>query len=137
MNPLEPGRRPPHTLNPPLCFFDDGRVVSYGAMGGDGQPQFQAQLFTRLLMGEGVAAALDRPRFLYGKAWGTETTALTVEPRFDDVLLRRLRGAGHELNVLEEPYADLLGHAGALIRRPGGRIEAGHDPRSDGGAAGA
>ena len=105
-------------------------------MGGDGQPQFQAQVFTRLLMGEGVASALDRPRFLYGKAWGTETTALTVEPRFDDALLAGLRRVGHELNVIGEPYADLLGHAGALVRRPNGRIEAGHDPRSDGGAAG-
>ena len=136
VNPLQPGRRPPHTLNPPLCVFDDGRVVSYGAMGGDGQPQFQAQLFTRLLKGEGVASALDKPRFLHGKSWGTDTTALTVEPRFDEALLRRLRGAGHELRVIEQPYADLLGHAGALVRRPDGHIEAGHDPRSDGGAAG-
>ncbi len=136
VNPLQPGRRPVHTLNPPLAAFDDGRVVSYGSMGGDGQPQFQAQVFTRLMMGDGVAAALDRPRFLYGKAWGTDTSALTVEPRYDDAILAALRRAGHELNVVAEPYADLLGHAGALVRRPDGRIEAGHDPRSDGGAAG-
>ena len=47
VNPLAPGRRPFHTLNPPLAAFDDGRVMAYGSMGGDGQPQFQAQIFTR------------------------------------------------------------------------------------------
>ena len=136
VNPLQPGRRPVHTLNPPLAVFDDGRVVSYGSMGGDGQPQFQAQVFTRMLMGDNVATALDRPRFLFGKAWGTETSALNVEPRFDESLLSALRRAGHELKITDLAYSDLLGHAGALVRRPDGRIEAGHDPRSDGGAAG-
>ena len=136
VNPLQPGRRPVHTLNPPLAVFDDGRIVAYGAMGGDGQPQFQAQVFTRMLMGESVASALDRPRFLFGKSWGTDTSALSVEPRFDDSLLAALRRAGHDLAVTETPYSDHLGHAGALARRPDGRIEAGHDPRSDGGAAG-
>ena len=136
VNPLQPGRRPVHTLNPPLAVFDDGRIVSYGAMGGDGQPQFQAQVFTRLLMGESVASALDKPRFLFGKSWGTDTSALSVEPRFDDTLLAALQRAGHDLDVMDAPYADHLGHAGALVRRPDGRIEAGHDPRSDGGAAG-
>ena len=136
LNTLEPGRRPVHTLNPALAVFDDGRVMSYGSMGGDGQPQFQAQVFTRMLMGDSVAAAIERPRFLFGKAWGTDTSALSVEPRFDDGLLTALRRAGHEVNVTDAPYSDLLGHAGALARRRDGRIEAGHDPRSDGGAAG-
>ena len=136
VNPLVPGRRPFHTLNPPLAVFDDGRIVSYGAMGGDGQPQFQAQVFTRLLAGESVASALDKPRFLYGRAWGTQSTSLKLEPRFDDEVLRDLRRAGHEIELAPAPYLDGFGHAGALIRSPGGRIEAGHDPRSDGGAAG-
>ena len=136
VNPLSPGRRPTHTLNPPLAVFDDGRIVSYGAMGGDGQPQFQAQVFTRMLMGEGVAAALDRPRFLYGKTWGTPDPGLKLEPRFDDTLVTELRRAGHEPELAPLPYSDGFGHAGAVVRRPDGRIEAGHDPRSDGGAAG-
>lgn len=136
LNALAPGRKPPHTLNPPLAVGDDGRITSYGSMGGDGQPQFQAQVFTRLAMGEGVAAALDRPRFLFGKTWGTPDPGLKLEPRFDDALVAALRRAGHEPEIAAEPYSDGFGHAGALIRRPDGRIEAGHDPRSDGGAAG-
>ena len=136
VNPLSPGRRPAHTLNPPLAVFDDGRVVSYGAMGGDGQPQFQAQVFTRLLFGENIAFALDRPRFLYGKTWGTPDPGLKLEPRFDDALVAALRRAGHEPELAAQPYSDGFGHAGALVRRRDGRIEAGHDPRSDGGADG-
>jgi gamma-glutamyltranspeptidase/glutathione hydrolase len=136
VNPLMPGRRPVHTLNPPLAVFDDGRVMAYGSMGGDGQPQFQAQIFTRMLFGESVAAALDRPRYLFGKTWGSAATGVKLEPRFDDSLVTALRRAGHEIELAATPYADTFGHAGALIRRKDGRIEAGHDPRSDGGAAG-
>ncbi|HET9618111.1 MAG TPA: gamma-glutamyltransferase, partial [Pseudolabrys sp.] len=47
VNALEPGRRPFHTLNPALATLKDGRVIAYGTMGGDGQPQSQAALFTR------------------------------------------------------------------------------------------
>lgn len=136
LNPLAPGRRPPHTLNPPLAVFDDGRVVAYGSQGGDGQPQFQAQVLSRLLFGDGIAAALDKPRFVFGKTWGDANTAVRLEPRFDDSLVSALKRAGHEVEIASLPYSDTFGHAGALVRRPKGRIEAGHDPRSDGGAAG-
>ncbi len=136
VNPLIPGRCPTHTLNPPLAVLDDGRVVSYGSMGGDGQPQFQAQVLTRMLSGSGVATALDAPRFLYGRTWGSPSLALKLEPRFEDSVVRALRRAGHDVELADAPYADTFGHAGALVRRPDGRIEAGHDPRSDGGAAG-
>ena len=49
LNPLEPGRRPFHTLNPALAALYDGRVMAYGSMGGDGQPQSQTAVFTRLV----------------------------------------------------------------------------------------
>lgn len=135
-NPLTPGRRPFHTLNPALCVFDDGRIMSYGSMGGDGQPQFQAQIFTRSLFGQPLAEAIDRPRFLYGKLWGADTPTLKLEPRFDDTLIRKLKSVGHDIELASEPYVSRFGHAGALIRSKDGRIEAAHDPRSDGGAMG-
>jgi oxamate amidohydrolase len=136
LNPLQPGRRPFHTLTPPIAVFDDGRIMPYGSMGGDGQPQFQAQIFTRSLFGVPLAEAIDRPRFLYGKLWGAETPTLKLEPRFDETLIRRLKEAGHDVELSAEPYARRFGHAGGLIRHPDGRIEAAHDPRADGGAAG-
>ncbi len=134
-NPLAPGRRPFHTLNPALASFDDGRVMCYGAMGGDGQPQFQAQVFTRYLFGETLAGAIDAPRFLFGRTWASPTRALRLEERFDSELIAQLRSVGHDVEMLG-PYDEGVGHAGGLIRYRDGRIEAAHDPRSNGGAAG-
>ncbi len=136
LNPLAPGRRPFHTLNPALAVFKDGRIMPYGSMGGDGQPQFQAQIFTRNLFGIPLMEAIDRPRFLYGKLWGAEIPSLKLEPRFDDSVIRKLKAAGHDIEIADEPYARRFGHAGALIRHKDGHIEAAHDPRSDGDAAG-
>lgn len=137
LNPLEPGRRPFHTLNPALATFADGRVMPYGTMGGDGQPQTQAQVFTRYLMGMGLAEAIDAPRFALGRTWGAASSLLALENRFDPSLVRALEKAGHEVAVHNDAYADVFGHAGGLIRHArDGRVEAAHDPRSDGGASG-
>lgn len=136
LNPLMPGRRPPHTLNPALTVFDDGRIMAHGSMGGDGQPQFQAQVLTRYMLGRSLAAAIDAPRFLFGKLWGADTETLKLEPRFEDRLVNRLQRVGHDIEFAPEPYSSRFGHAGGLVRHLGGRIEAAHDPRSDGGAAG-
>lgn len=135
-NPLEPGRRPFHTLNPPLAKFRDGRVVSYGAMGGDGQPQFQAQIFTRWAMGQSIAEALDAPRFLLGKTWGSANTSLKMENRMDPSIVKKLEQVGQVVEVSDQPYKDDFGHAGILVKHPDGHVEADHDPRSDGGARG-
>ena len=79
-NPLEPGRLPFHTLNPALAILKDGRVMAYGTMGGDGQPQTQAMLFSRYaLYGQPLDEAVDRPRWLLGKTWGSSHTNLRLE----------------------------------------------------------
>ena len=44
--------------------------------------------------------------------------------------------AGHDVDVLSEPYSDTMGHAGAVVIHPNGTLEGAHDPRADGGAAG-
>ncbi len=137
LNLLEPGRLPPHTLNPALAVLRDGRVLAYGTMGGDAQPQIQASFFTRhVLFRQPLDEALDRPRSLIGRIWGAPHSHVLLEPRFDGDLIDRLRTAGHDVMVLSEPYADTMGHAGAVVLHPDGSLEGGHDPRSDGGAAG-
>lgn len=136
LNPLTPGRKPFHTLNPPLARFDDGRIVSYGAMGGDGQPQFQAQILSRYRFGQGVAEAVDAPRWLFGRTWGAGSVSLKLENRFDPMLLARLTAAGHPVEEYSEAYSDQFGHAGLLVKHQKGRVEATHDPRSDGDARG-
>ena len=49
-NILAPGKRPFHTLNPAMAQLDDGRTMVYGNMGGEGQPQTQAAVFSRYAM---------------------------------------------------------------------------------------
>jgi gamma-glutamyltranspeptidase/glutathione hydrolase len=137
LNALAPGRRPFHTLNPALVALKDGRVMAYGTMGGDGQPQSQAALFTRhVLYRQPLDVALDAPRWLLGRTWGSAHTNLRMESRFDGNLIDRLMAAGHDIAVLDEPYSDTMGHAGAVVLHPDGTLEGGHDPRADGGAAG-
>ena len=135
-NPLAPGRKPFHTLNPAFARFDDGRIVPYGAMGGDGQPQFQAQILSRYRYSQSVGQAIDAPRWLFGKTWGAGSTSLKLESRFDPMLLARLTAAGHPVEEYSEAYSDQFGHAGMLVKHPNGRVEAMHDPRSDGDARG-
>ena len=136
LNPLQPGRKPFHTLNPAMARLDDGRVMSYGTMGGEGQPQTQAAVFNRIVRyGQSVQAALTAPRWLLGRTWGSDSTNLKIESRFPDSVIEALRTAGQDVEVVEA-FSDLMGHAGALVRRPDGMIEAGFDPRSDGAARG-
>ena len=137
LNALAPGRRPFHTLNPALAELKDGRVMAYGTMGGDGQPQSQAAVFTRhVTFRQPLEVALDAPRWLLGRTWGSTHTNLRLESRFDGNLIDRLMSAGHDIQVLDAPYSDTMGHAGAVILHPDGTLEGGHDPRADGGAAG-
>ncbi|HEY0440223.1 MAG TPA: gamma-glutamyltransferase, partial [Xanthobacteraceae bacterium] len=137
VNPLQPGRKPFHTLNPALAALADGRMMAYGTMGGDGQPQSQAAVFTRhVLYGQPLDEALDRPRWLLGRTWGSTVTNLRLEARFPDRLVEALLAAGHDAERIEEPYSDTMGHAGAVVLHPAGTLEGGHDPRADGGAAG-
>jgi gamma-glutamyltranspeptidase/glutathione hydrolase len=137
LNALSPGRLPFHTLNPALAVLKDGRLMAYGTMGGDGQPQTQGMIFSRHVMfGQPLSDALDAPRWLLGRTWGSTVTNLRMESRFDGNLIDRLLSAGHDIDVLPDAYSDTMGHAGAVVLHPNGTLEGGHDPRADGGAAG-
>jgi gamma-glutamyltranspeptidase/glutathione hydrolase len=133
---LEPGRKPFHTLNPALAKLADGRTMVYGNMGGDGQPQSQAAVFSRFAMfGDDLQQAVTKPRWLLGRTWGTMSVSLKVESRLDEAVIARLREAGHDVEVIE-PFSDFVGHAGALVRDPAGVVAGAADPRSDGTVAG-
>jgi oxamate amidohydrolase len=137
LNALAPGRLPFHTLNPALAVLNDGRIMAYGAMGGDGQPQTQSAVFTRhIVFREPLAEAIDRPRWVLGRTWGEPRVALRLEARFDGNLIDALAAAGHAVEPLSEAYSDVMGHAGAVVLHPDGTCEGAHDPRADGGAAG-
>tara|TARA_R110000868_G_scaffold2930_4_gene19937 strand:- start:8664 stop:10253 length:1590 start_codon:yes stop_codon:yes gene_type:complete len=136
VNRLAPGRRPFHTLNPAMAELADGKILSYGTMGGEGQPQTQAQVYTRHVnFGQPIQQAITAPRFLLGRTWGDTGTNLKMESRFDDGLVSGLKDAGHDVEVIDA-FSDLMGHAGAVSMRPDGVMEGGSDPRADGRAAG-
>ena len=135
LNALAPRRKPFHTLNPALALLSDGRTMVYGNMGGDGQPQTQSAVFTRIVcFGMNPSQAIDAPRWLLGRTWGQPSDTLKLESRFPGPVVARLREMGHEVEMLAD-YDEAAGHAGALLRAPDGSLEGGTDPRSDGGVA--
>jgi gamma-glutamyltranspeptidase len=132
VNAVGPGLKPFHTLNPALARLADGRTMAYGTMGGEGQPQTQATVFTRhVLFGQGLQAAVTAPRWLLGRTWGAQSTTLKLEDRFDAGLIGALKAAGHVVETVPA-FSDLMGHAGAIVRRPDGTLEGAADPRSNG-----
>jgi gamma-glutamyltranspeptidase len=135
-NVLAPRKRPFHTLNPAMARLGDGRVLSYGTMGGEGQPQTQAAVFSRYVMfDEPLQQAVTAPRWLLGRTWGEDSTTLKLESRFDPALVQALRDAGHIVDVVA-PFTSVMGHAGAVCRHANGLLEGAADPRSDGSALG-
>lgn len=135
-NVLAPGKRTFHTLNPAMALMKDGRVMTYGNMGGEGQPQSQSAVFSRYAMfDQPLQTAVTAPRWLLGRTWGEDSTTLKLEGRFDPALVDALRAAGHVVDVIE-PFTSTMGHAGAVVRYADGVLEGAADPRSDGCVAG-
>ena len=134
-NRLAPRKRTATTLIPSMYLAGGRPRFVYGTMGGEGQPQTQAALVTRMVdHGLGPQAAVEAPRWLFGRTWGEPTTALRLESRFPDTVTARLRERGHHVQVVE-PWSDLMGHAQAIALDADG-LRAGSDPRADGAAKG-
>jgi gamma-glutamyltranspeptidase len=134
-NRLRPRAKPFHTLNPAMALFADGRRMVYGTMGGEGQPQTQAAIFSRYAgFGTKLQEAVTAPRWLLGRTWGEASTTLKLESRIDPQVVAALRQAGHDVEMLPA-FTSTMGHAGAIVRHPNGVLEGATDPRSDGAVA--
>jgi len=132
---LKPHKKPFHTLNPAIALFDDGRVMAYGTMGGDGQPQTQAAIFSRYAYyKEDLQKAINNPRWLLGRTWGNSSQSLKLESRFSDEIIKQLKQKGHDIEILGS-LDSAVGHAGAIVYHPSKKIEGAYDPRSDGKAS--
>ena len=135
LNELKPGRRPFHTIQPALAILNDGRRMVYGTMGGDGQPQTQAAVYTRhVLFQQDLADAIAAPRWLLGRTWGTSVSNLRIESRIGEDVIAALRRVGQDIEVVA-PMTEIMGHAGAIVLRPDRLIYGAADPRGDGVAA--
>jgi gamma-glutamyltranspeptidase/glutathione hydrolase len=136
-NALAPAKRTMHTLIPSMYLRGGRPRFVYGTMGGEGQPQTQAALLTRRLhRGLGPQAAVEAPRWLYGRTWGAASRALSLEGRYGLELARDLETRGHEVKLGKE-WDDLFGHAQCIwIEDEACGFTGGSDPRADGAALG-
>jgi gamma-glutamyltranspeptidase len=136
-NRLEPGKRTFHTLIPAMLLSDGKPSLVYGTMGGEGQPQTQAAIVTRVLdFGYDVQLAVDAPRWLYGRTWGTHSAALSLEEDIGLAAGEQLSSMGHDVRWVPA-WSDTMGHAQAIQIDPErGVFWAAADPRGDGAAAG-
>jgi gamma-glutamyltranspeptidase/glutathione hydrolase len=137
-NVYEGGKRPVHTLSPPMFLRDGSPEIVFGTMGGDGQPQILLQFLHQLVdRGLDVQRALDHPRWVYGRHTLTERPDLKpgetvlVESRMPDEIVAGLKRRGHVVEALG-PYENAMGHAHAIvIDRERGTLSGGSDPRAD------
>ena len=133
-NSLIPFRRPFHTIHPAMAKLKDGRTMVYGTMGGEGQPQTQAEIFTRYVQfGQGLEESISAPRWLLGRTWGEETSKLRLENRFEQLVFDKLIDAGHDIEIVGS-FEEMMGHAGAVVRHNDSLVEGASDPRCDGAA---
>lgn len=130
-NKLEPGKRTFHTIIPAMALKNDQPFLLFGSMGGEGQPQTQCAVFTRVVeFGYDIQQAIEAPRWLYGRTWGEDSSSLKVESRVPDAIMTALMDKGHEIEPAVK-YSQQMGHAQG-IRLRDKFYEAGADPRGDG-----
>ena len=137
-NVYEGGKRPVHTLSPPMFLRDGEPEIVFGTMGGDGQPQILLQILHQLVdRGLDVQRALDQPRWVYGRHTLTERPDLKpgetvlVESRMPEEIVAGFKRRGHVVEALG-PFENAMGHAHAIvIDREKGTLAGGSDPRAD------
>jgi len=131
-NVLKGGKKPFHTLNPAYAELNDGRRMVYGSMGGEGQPQTQACLFSRYLYQQmDLSDSIAQPRWLLGRTWGDTTNNLRLEASLYKAHGTELQTRGHDVTSVTDNN-ELMGHAGAIVLDAMGKTTASSDPRSDG-----
>ena len=125
-NRLEPKKRTMHTLIPAMASRDGRPWAAFGSMGGERQPQIQAQVFTNLVdRGLDPHDAVAMPRL----AVQADGMGLAVEADYPGAA----EMARTNPNVLlMPPRHHTFGHAAVIVIDGDGAWRAGSDPRSDG-----
>ncbi len=137
-NAIGPGKRTMHTLMCFLAFRPDGRpFLVWGTPGGDGQPQWCAQVFTNIVdFGLNVQQAVEAPRWLSFP--GTDPAdlpapfELRMERGFPEDIKAELERRGHRV----VPLSGFSGGAQVILVDAAGVYHGGSDPRVDGEAVG-
>src|SRR5262249_23079611 len=140
-NALAPGKRPFHTIIPAFVTKDGAPLLAFGVMGGDMQPQGQAQVLVNLIdFGMNLQEAGDAPRFHHTGSSDPTGTAmkeggiLHLEKGVPDGVVEELKRRGH--NIKAEPVGGYGGYQ-AIGRDPAtGAYIGATESRKDGCAAG-
>jgi gamma-glutamyltranspeptidase/glutathione hydrolase len=137
VNSLAPKKRTFHTLIAGMLLKDEKPFLVYGTMGGEGQPQSQTAIVTRVVdFGMFPQDAIAAPRWLNGRTWGAASNTLKIEGRVPQTVFDELARRGHPVEKVGD-FTDALGHAGAIMVDPETGLRYGAtDPRSDGLAVG-
>ncbi len=131
VNAIAPHKRTLHTLMPAFAFRDGKPWMAFGTMGGDGQPQTQLQILTRVVDdGRDVQDAIDAPRWVISP----EDWSLEAESRLGNEVIAALRELGHDVSDIKHVNPG-FGHAHAIQVTPSGYAAA-YDRRSQGAALG-
>lgn len=138
-NDLVPRKRTLHTLIAGMLLKDNKPSLVYGTMGGEGQPQTQTALVTRIVDFKYTPQeAIEAPRWLQGRFLDLTqpATQLHLEGRVPDAVVGELRRRGHTVSMTTD-FSDMMGHAGAILIDPSTLVlHGGADPRGDGSAVG-
>ncbi len=137
-NELAPGKRTASTLMAGMLFENDRPYLVYGTQGGEGQPQTQTSIVTRIVdYGFNVQAAIEAPRFLHGAGWGVASRTLLLEAPAGCEVADALERLGYPMERATA-LSPRLGTAQAIRLKGESRpyFESGADPRGDGLALG-
>ena len=140
-NRLEPGKRPFHTIIPGMVTQKGKPWFTFGMMGGDMQPQGQAQVLVNMIdFGMDVQRAGEAPRVEHvghptptGKAGRPDGGLIQAEPGIPDAVLAELGRRGHQTARVRVNGG---GYQGIRIDPLTGVLHGGSEARKDGAAVG-
>jgi gamma-glutamyltranspeptidase / glutathione hydrolase len=139
-NCIAPGKRTMHTLGCYMVLKGGRPCLVGGTPGGDGQPQWNLQVLTKVLdLGMNVQQACEAPRWTRRPAtdpagWSAPPT-LQMESRFDPAVMEALRSKGHPVEVVG-PWASTGAVQLIGIDQERGVLHGGSDPRAGGAVLG-
>lgn len=137
-NCIAPGKRTMHTLMPFLALKDGTPWLVWGTPGGDGQPQWNAQVFSAIVdSGYELQQAIELPRWTSfpstDPAGLPAPYELRMEAGFPERTVRDLEAMGHDIRRLGS--LQTVGGMQAIMVA-GDTYIGGSDPRVDGCALG-
>lgn len=140
-NRLEPHKRPFHTIIPGFVTRAGRPWMTVGVMGGDMQPQGQAQVLCNMIdFGMNVQEAGDMTRAQHfgsqtptGKPQESNGGHVGLESGFAPEVAEELQKRGHEIRPANDYYG---GYQAIRIDEQTGVLSGGSDPRKDGCAHG-